>query len=318
MENNPLVSIAVLSYKNLEYLSECLNSIFLQTYSNIELIISNDGADGFDEDTVKLYAEEKRTNNIRNIIVNKNAHNVGTVKHCNIVLDLSNGEYIMFIACDDAYNNKDVVNDMVNGFKTVPPDAMSIVCQTEMRDKDLIKCLDIYVKKHAQKLINELSPYELYKNHLVLYALFPAASRIYKRESFEKYGRFDENYFLIEDATSSISHAKQGMKTYYLDIVGVNHRDGGVSHTEFSRESFAHKMYLLDTIKLYDNSLLDKSISADVLDKVNYKYVWWMRKFCEIWGNGLPIELMESIYLGEYISNHIKSLESVDLSVESR
>ena len=49
MDNN-LVSIIVLSYKNLEYIKETLDSIIMQNYNNIELIIGDDGTEQFNED----------------------------------------------------------------------------------------------------------------------------------------------------------------------------------------------------------------------------------------------------------------------------
>ena len=305
MKNSPLVSIAVLSYKNTEYLNECLASIFSQTYDNIELIISNDGSDDFDTSSISNNLNGMKRYNISNIIINKNKHNMGTVKHCNTVLDLSAGKYIMFIACDDAFNNEDVVKDMVDGFQRVPSDVMSIIGQTEMRNENLSVCLELYVNKITQKLINELPPQEFYRNHLVLSPLLPAASRIYKRECFEKYGRFDESYFLIEDWTIALSQAKQGMRTYYLDIIAVNHRSGGVSHSKLSKESFAHKMFALDMLRIMENTLLDYSISERVLSEISGTRIWWVQYFNEIWGKGeIPVEMLVSIRLGEYLANY--------------
>jgi len=256
--SSPLVSVIVLSYKNVEYLNECLDSILTQTYDNIELIVSNDGADEFDENEYIDYIRSNRTEHISNVIVNKNPHNYGTVKHCNTALDLSSGDYIMLIACDDMYSNDDAVKNMVEGLMSMPSEVMSVVSQTAMYDSDMKECLELFVTEDNQKLINELTPYELYRNHLVYKPIMPAASRIYKREAFDKYGRFDEKYFLVEDVTSAISHAKQGMVTRYLDIMCVNHRDGGVSHSELNPNSFAQKMYHKDLIALW-NDVLDDS-----------------------------------------------------------
>ena len=43
-ENSPLVSIGIALYNGAEYITETLNSINNQTYSNIEIIIVDDGS----------------------------------------------------------------------------------------------------------------------------------------------------------------------------------------------------------------------------------------------------------------------------------
>ena len=270
----PLVSVIMVSYKNLQYLDTCLKSIVSQSYNNIELIISNDGADEFDEYSVRDIVESKKTQNIRKVIVNKNERNLGTVKHCNVALGLASGTYIMFIACDDVYNNDDAVKDMVNGFSIVPSDVMAIAGQTGMYNSDLSRCMELFVKEETQKLINTLTPQEFYRNHLALGCLLPAASLIYKREVFEKYGKFDERYFLIEDYTSSVFYTRQGMRYYYLDIMCVNHRDGGVSHSALKPNSNVHKMYMLDTLLILKEILADQSLDKNVLEQVKQKRDW--------------------------------------------
>jgi GT2 family glycosyltransferase len=246
-----------------------LDSIFIQTYENIELIVSNDGADNFDCDSARAYAEANRSDNIKKIIVNKNEKNAGTVKHCNIALGLAGGEYIMFIACDDVYNNKNAVKDMADGFKKAPPDVMSVVGQTAMYDKFLNGLLWYYIPADVQEKINGLTPYELYENYLSHKPVLAPASTIYKKEIFEKYGKFDERFFLVEDWSSSISYAKQGMRSYYLDILCVNHRDGGISKSKASPDSFAHKMYWKDMVSILEESMADaKSFSRANAKKV--------------------------------------------------
>jgi len=274
LATDQLVSIIVLSYMNTEFLHECLDSIYIQTYQDIELIISNDGSHDFDETLVAADVEKNKSPNIKNVIINKNPKNVGTVRHCNIALDLSHGSYIMFIACDDAYNNKDAVKDMIEGFNVAPPDVMSIVGQTGMYDEDLKECQELYVSKDTQGLINKLSPQEFYRKHLVLMSLLPPASRVFRKEVFEKYGKFDEDYYIIEDWTTSVSHAKQGMRTYYLDIMCINHRDGGISHSEPNPHSSAQKMYILDYLKALETGLQDESLDKKVLKRLKQIKKW--------------------------------------------
>ena len=313
MSSNHLVSVIVLSYRNVEYLFSCIDSIFDQTYGNIELILSNDGADEFDVDAVKAYAESKRSENITKLVVNKNEQNVGTVKHLNIALGLSTGDYIMYIACDDVYNNENVVKDMVEGFKRVPSDVMSIVGQTGMYNEDLSECEHLFVDKKTQRLINELTPEELYLNHMSHRCVFPAASRIYKREVFEKYGMVDERYVLVEDVTSSATYAKQGMRTYYLDIMCVNHRHGGVSHSDLKQNNKVQEMYQRDLILYFNEFLKEKDkLSKSVLEAVYAKIILHHRYLNTILGAENPlVSIMVLSYTNvEYLNACLDSIFS--------
>jgi glycosyltransferase involved in cell wall biosynthesis len=42
-----LVTVNMLTYKKLDYLEAALNSVFVQDYQNIEIIISDDGSPNF-------------------------------------------------------------------------------------------------------------------------------------------------------------------------------------------------------------------------------------------------------------------------------
>jgi|GEM_PF-526226 len=287
----PLVSIIAISYKNFEHMYNCLDSILSQSYGNIELVVSNDGSDDFDEGAISSYIESKRTHNIKNVIINKNEQNLGTVKHCNVALGLSGGDYIMFIACDDMYNNADAVKDMANGFNTVPPDVMAIAGQTGMYNHDMTKCLELFVSEETQRLINELPPEELYREHLVCKCLLPAASMIYRREAFEKYGKFIEKYFLIEDWPYSVFSTKQGMRYYYLDIMCINHRDGGVSHSKFNRKSYAHKMYLKDYDLIIGDILEDTSLGEAALQKIRHNLMYFKEQYYVVFKMPLLISI---------------------------
>lgn len=272
---SPLVSIIVLSYTNLDYLYECLDSIFSQSYENIELIISNDCNDGFYIETVSSYVQNNKSMNIRKTIINKNYQNYGTVKHCNTAISLSTGSYIMFIACDDVYSNNNAIKDMVTGLNNAPPDIMSIVGQTAMYDNELSELMYLYVSESTQSLINGLSPIDLFSEYLVLKPLLPAASRIFRRSVFTQFGMFDERFFLIEDWSSSLLFEKNGMKSFYLDIMCVNHRDGGVSNSKPSSDSFVHKMFKSDLIKLHseflnEKSKLDKTIAKEIRSRLKW------------------------------------------------
>ena len=94
--NPPLVSVLVPAYNHGEYIERCIESIWQQTYPNIEIIVINDGSsDNTGELLDKLKSQSKHQ---MQVIHQKNA---GLCRTLNRLNSLSNGKYIISIASDD-------------------------------------------------------------------------------------------------------------------------------------------------------------------------------------------------------------------------
>lgn len=92
---NSLVSIIVPVYNAAKYLSRCLNSVVNQTYSNLEIILINDGSTDSSLDICKKYAKEDK----RVILVDKINEGVSIARNTGI--KKTSGEYIAFLDADD-------------------------------------------------------------------------------------------------------------------------------------------------------------------------------------------------------------------------
>ena len=60
-----MISVIVPVYNVEEYLEECLDSIQNQTFSNIEIILVNDGSTDNSKEICKKYCEDKVLHEIR-------------------------------------------------------------------------------------------------------------------------------------------------------------------------------------------------------------------------------------------------------------
>ena len=91
----PLVSVIVPIYKVEPYLRWCLDSIVKQTYTNLEIILVDDGSpDGCPQICDEYAARDKRI-----VVIHKD--NGGLSDARNAGLDICKGEYISFIDSDD-------------------------------------------------------------------------------------------------------------------------------------------------------------------------------------------------------------------------
>lgn len=90
-----LVSIIIPCYKQAQFLDECLNSVYLQTYHDWECIIVNDGS----PDNTNEVANNWLTRDDRFKYVEK--QNGGLSSARNTGLKLAKGEYVQFLDSDD-------------------------------------------------------------------------------------------------------------------------------------------------------------------------------------------------------------------------
>lgn len=92
--DNSLVSIIVPVYNVETYLSQCLDSLQNQSYTNIEVIVIDDGSKDNSWSVLQKYVVDKRF-----CCISQN--NQGVSKARNKGLGLAKGEYIMFVDADD-------------------------------------------------------------------------------------------------------------------------------------------------------------------------------------------------------------------------
>ena len=92
---NPLISIIVPVYNPGKYLRRCIESLINQTYSNIEVLLVDDGSsDGSDE-----ICEEYKNSDSRISVIHQTNSGVSIAR--NRALDIAKGEYISFVDSDD-------------------------------------------------------------------------------------------------------------------------------------------------------------------------------------------------------------------------
>ena len=93
--NEPLVSVIVPVYNVERYLRHCVNSILIQTYHNLEVILVDDGS----PDNCPKICDEYAKADARVKVIHKN--NGGLSDARNIGMQAASGDYLMFVDSDD-------------------------------------------------------------------------------------------------------------------------------------------------------------------------------------------------------------------------
>lgn len=95
MQNNHLISVIVPVYNVERYLDSCIESIIHQTYTNLEIILINDGSnDGSERICLKWAKLDERI-----IYIYKRNETLGPTR--NLGIQVARGDYIVFVDSDD-------------------------------------------------------------------------------------------------------------------------------------------------------------------------------------------------------------------------
>ncbi len=93
--HNPLISVIVPVYNSEQYLSRCVESILNQSYSNLEIILVDDGS----QDNCGSMCDTFAKNDRRIKVIHRK--NGGSSDARNAGLDIATGKYLAFVDSDD-------------------------------------------------------------------------------------------------------------------------------------------------------------------------------------------------------------------------
>lgn len=251
-KNSVKVSIIVPVYNAERYLCECVDSILAQSFSEIEVILIDDGS----RDGSYLLCE-KYSNMDKRVICVK-VKNGGVSKARNRGIALARGEYIMFVDSDDTIE-KNAVEKLylsINNRKNI---ALVACGYTRFyRNKK-----DVVVLENTTSEYNTKKSIEALFNNEVLGGF--VANKLYKKEIIDKGACFDETLrccedlkFLIDYLTISQGNVRFIKKSLY------NYRMRSTSALNSSREKKNSPLDAYDAI-LKDYPELDSFIRPNYI-----------------------------------------------------
>lgn len=219
---HPLVSIIVATYNSSNFILETLESIRKQTYTNIELIITDDYSN---DDTVILCEKwiKKNINRFTNVQIIKSPVNTGITSNINRGYTAAQGEWIKGIAGDDALE-KDCISQFVS---FVNKHSNACICFSKMnryKNKFNINNL-IEEKTKLPHCFTTLKP-EPYKQflYLCLRNCISAPTIFMKKELYNSVGGFDNKIRQCEDYPMWLKITQKGYPFYYLDESTILYR----------------------------------------------------------------------------------------------
>ena len=205
-EKNIIISVIVPIYNVEEYLEECLESIRQQTFTEIEVILVNDGSTDGSRQICERYCE--KDNRFKLI----NQENQGQSVARNRGVKESIGQFIMFVDSDDV-----IKENIVEVLFSYMKEDVDIVECGMTRDKEeffLNKIPTIVFEGNSKEAILNCIEFRAVK--------FCAFTKLYRREIVEKIS-FLEGY-IYEDVFTGINYLNHIRKTIVIDYIGYYYR----------------------------------------------------------------------------------------------
>ncbi len=207
---NPRVSVIVPVYNAEKFLSLCLDSLVKQTYSNLEIIVINDGSTDGSQEIISNY--QKRYPQI----ISYQKKNEGIAETRNFGLSKISGEYFGFLDSDDIAETT-MIEKMIN--KAIEEKSELVVSNFTW----------VYPK---QEILQQEGPYEEGKE-MVIRLFATLWNKLYKTEfikstqlQFPSGNRYEDAYFLycLAPQVKKLSFVNESFVSY------IQH-DSSITHT---------------------------------------------------------------------------------------
>lgn len=213
------LSVIIPIYNVEKYLRQCIDSVLAQTYSNLEIILVDDGS----TDGSGAICDEYASKN--NCIIVKHKENEGLIKTRYVGAKMASSEYVTFVDSDD-WIDENMYKDMM---AYIGGCDMVISQPYRYYDEDNIVAESViydgrYEKKDIEKRI---IPHMLYCNELNRWAVDPAFwTKIFNKESllFELEKVKDLNIMYAEDTATIFPYLTRANSIYILPNPYYYHR----------------------------------------------------------------------------------------------
>lgn len=243
----PLVTFAIIAYNQEHYIRHAVEGAFAQTYSPLEIILSDDDStDG----TYKVMCEMVASyTGEHKIILNRNTTNQGIGSHVNQIMNRSSGEWIVIGAGDDV-SEPERTTKIVNRWLEAP-ERIKLVYSDYWTIRDGSDAKEL---TRTGKPVEWYAPNHLCKDH---FSGVTGASSSWSRDLFTFFGPLLPTV-TFEDRALSFRAALLGEVVHIPEPL-VNYRRHEENTVQMFHQNSANASLKMIRchLRVYENSLLD-------------------------------------------------------------
>jgi len=262
----PLVSVPVITYNSSKTIIETLDSVNNQTYSNLELIVSDDCSTDNTVDICREWIEAHKERFVRTELLTVEK-NTGVSANGNRAKEKCHGEWVKGVAGDDILL-PDCIETYIEYVKE-HPDAVYVFAMVELfggDEKLRIGQQNFYFRE--LKSFFDLSIEEQYDYLTLKTNCIPAPASFYNKEKVDALGLVnDVRIPFLEDWPKWINLLKLGVRIHYIDKKTVRYRlsNTSLSSCRKTPEKFERSKALFYVYYCFENEYKKKDKKTAVL-----------------------------------------------------
>lgn len=250
------VSIIIPVYNVEKYIKDCLNSVILQTYNNIEIIVIDDGS------TDRSYTICEEFLNQTDKLKIYSTQNNGVSMARNLGIKIATGKYIVFLDSDDLIE-KNMIEKLVENMKKYNVDMVACNYFYMYKDKNIL------AKFPENMLIsNEQCKIEIFKNTSIRGF---SVNKIFKRDIIESANlKFQKDIKICEDLLFVFEYLLYSKSIFILNEPLYFYR---MRKTSSLHSSLSNELSVFDAI----NQII--KIEPDLYSKMSELYFYLYFKY---------------------------------------
>ena|SRR5579871_6089043 len=246
-----LISICIPAYKRTEFLKRLLDSIAIQTFSDFEVIVTDDSPGNDVENLCTIYQDKF------SIFYYRNIQQLGTPENWNESIRKAKGQWIKLMHDDDWFSNENSLECYVDAIKNNPDCSFFFSAYR-----------NIYLdeKKEEPVFINSFRYKMLRKNPVTVFAknvIGPPSVVIHKNDRKIFY---DKNFKWLVDIEFYIRYLKN-FKPRYIDKELINVGLGSLQVTQ--------QVFRVQQVEVPENFFLLDKIGAEQLKNIFVYDGYW-------------------------------------------
>lgn len=271
--DTPLVSVIIITYNSARYVMDTLESVRIQSWENIELIVSDDASTDQTIQICYTWIEKNKERFTLSKVITV-PHNTGISSNCNRGLRASNGKWIKMIAGDDILLENAITDNLA--YTRQHPEASLIVSDLQEIDENGKLIRDKVINEALVFFVGLPTVKKQIKNYCRWPAFLNTPSFFCKREMLEEIKQCNDEFRIYEDMVVVFRILENGFKLHYMKKPTVAYR---VHVNAISRNPTKNVERKKETLKFFREfrmrhlkifNLLDLSVIYE--SWLNFKY----------------------------------------------